>query len=208
MYAYGMRQPRHSRIEPGATIPPRVLHSLSGPVAIPDPTHDLVHLQLRRFAGCPVCNLHLTAVARRHGEIEAAGVREVAVFHAPADELRAHAAHLPFAVIPDPDKRLYAELGAETSLRAILDPRAWPAILLGVARTLWLMLRGEARAPSLVPTGGRWGLPADFLIDRNGRVLACRYGAHADDHWSVDEILAHAQAQMRGIGRETLLDRA
>lgn len=33
------------------------------------------------------------------------------------------------------------------------------------------------------------GLPADFLLDARGRILFCRYGQHADDHWEVDELL-------------------
>lgn len=33
------------------------------------------------------------------------------------------------------------------------------------------------------------GLPADFLIDADGMVVALRYGWHADDQWSVDELL-------------------
>jgi len=36
-------------------------------------------------------------------------------------------------------------------------------------------------------------LPADFLIARDGRVLACKYGTHAVDHWSVDEVVALAR---------------
>jgi hypothetical protein len=36
------------------------------------------------------------------------------------------------------------------------------------------------------------GLPADFLIAPDGRVRTCKYGAHADDQWSVDELLMHA----------------
>lgn len=42
------------------------------------------------------------------------------------------------------------------------------------------------------PTGGHLGLPADFLIGSDGRVLACKRGRHASDQWTVDEILAHA----------------
>jgi hypothetical protein len=37
------------------------------------------------------------------------------------------------------------------------------------------------------------GLPADFLIATDGRVRACKYGEHADDQWSVDELLEHAR---------------
>ena len=43
------------------------------------------------------------------------------------------------------------------------------------------------------PHGGRTDLPADFLIAPDGRVRACKYGAHANDQWSVDEMLALAR---------------
>jgi hypothetical protein len=33
------------------------------------------------------------------------------------------------------------------------------------------------------------GLPADFLIDPDGSVVAVHYGRHADDQWSVDQLL-------------------
>lgn len=39
-------------------------------VPIPDPER-LIHLQFRRFAGCPICNLHLRSIVRRHDEITA-----------------------------------------------------------------------------------------------------------------------------------------
>jgi hypothetical protein len=34
------------------------------------------------------------------------------------------------------------------------------------------------------------GLPADFLIARDGTVIAAKYGQHAYDQWSVDDLLA------------------
>ncbi|MFG1753651.1 peroxiredoxin-like family protein [Streptosporangium sandarakinum] len=174
------------------TISSRVLTPVNQPpLAVPDPDR-LIHLQFRRFAGCPVCNLHLRSVARRHDEIEAAGIREIVVFHSPADELARHAEGLPFAMVADPDQRLYREFGVEPSIRALFDPRVWPAIVRGVAVSLWRMLRGLDRAPSAVPHGGRFGLPGDFLIAGDGRVLAARLGRHAYDQWSVDELLALA----------------
>ena len=36
------------------------------------------------------------------------------------------------------------------------------------------------------------GLPADFLIDTAGVILAAKYGEYVDDHWSVDDLLALA----------------
>lgn len=171
------------------TVPDRKLVAISGAyVPVPDPDR-LVHLQFRRFAGCPVCNLHLRSVVQRHDEIVAAGIREVVVFHSSADELREHVAGMPFEVIPDPDKALYQEFGVESAPRALLHPKAWPTIALAVWRTLSEVRRGRRPAPPKKPEGGRFGLPGDFLIAPDGRVLASHLGNHVYDQWSVDELL-------------------
>lgn len=162
-----------------------------GVVRVPDP-RNLVHLQFRRFAGCPVCNLHLRSIVQRHDEITAHGVTEVVVFHSSAAELRPHVADLPFAVVGDPEKRLYREFGVESAPRSLLDPRVWGSIVHGVVRDLGPVLRGRRPLPK--PEGGRLGLPADFLIAPDGAVVAEKRGQHAYDQWSVDELLVHAQA--------------
>jgi peroxiredoxin len=188
------------RVAP-TVVSPRVVTTISDrQVPLPDPA-SAVHLQFRRFAGCPVCSLHLRTFVRRQAEIQRADVREVVVFHASPDELRAHASDLPFDVVADPDKVLYREFGVESSARAVLDPRAWGAILRGTSRSLVAILRGVERSPALRPQGGGLGLPADFLIARDGRVVASKYGEHADDQWSVDELLALARAGSHDRGR-------
>jgi hypothetical protein len=186
-----MKALNSTRILPGAVLRLGPMTAVSGrPVAVPDA--GVVHLQLRRFAGCPICNLHLRSFARRHGEIQAAGIREIAVFHSPASELRPHAADFPFDLIADPRKRLYRELGAEVGARALLDPRVWLPIVWAVLTATWRFVRAGRSPPALRQRHGRLGLPADFLIASDGRVLACKYGSHAYDQWSVDELLAIA----------------
>ena len=196
---------RGSRVSPGDVIAARELVALSGErVPVPDPER-LVHLQLRRFAGCPICSLHLRSVVQRHDEIAAAGIREVVVFHSPAEEFRGLEAELPFAVVADPDRRLYAEFGVEPSPRAVLDPRAGGPTLRGLSRRVRAVAAQRQPAPAAHPHGGRLGLPGDFLIASDGRVLACRYGRHAYDQWSVDELLGSivspspAGASVRGV---------
>ena len=199
--------PEDRLISPGTILRSRVLRDVDGrsvsvPPAAGSGKSALVHLQFRRFAGCPVCNLHLRSFARRHRELELAGVREVVLFHSPADELRPHTADLPFAIVADPDKRLYAEFGVEASPRALLDPRAWLPILRAIAFATAGVLTGTVRAPGLDPHGGRLGLPADFLLAPGGSVIACKYGTHVDDHWSVDDVLSQAGAWREGSSRE------
>ena len=158
----------------------------SKPVPIPDPK-NLIHLQFRRFAGCPFCSVHLRSIVKRHDEIAAAGIREVVVFRSTAAALRRHHADTPFAVIPDPQDKLYAEFGVGSGLRAMLNPLALLMALPNVIRML-------PKLPGIPPWGkGALGLPADFLIATDGRVLACKYGTHAYDQWSVDELLALAR---------------
>ena len=168
------------RLAPGDRAPRTDLIALDGaPIALPDPA-ALVHLQFRRFAGCPVCNLHLRQVAARVDELRAVGVREVAVFHSEAATMRPFQGDLPFDVVADPTRALYRRFGVEAGWRSILDPRAWGAMLRGMFGR-WSMRRGE---------GGHLGLPADFLIAPDGAIVAARYGRHAADHWSVDDVLA------------------
>ncbi len=174
------------RIKVGDVVTARQLCDIHDkPVRIPDP-EQLVHLQFRRFAGCPICNLHMRSISQRHDEIAAAGVREVVVFHSSADALLEFQADLPFATIADPDKELYQEFGVESSPKALLSPRAWSAATRGMKGQ---SLRGAAGLGEK-----HLGLPADFLIGSDGRVLAAKYGGHADDQWSVDELLDEAGA--------------
>ncbi|MEU4832820.1 peroxiredoxin-like family protein [Streptosporangium sp. NPDC023615] len=188
------------RLQPGSVVPLRELPAVTGPaVSLPDRTR-LVHLQFRRFAGCPICNLHLRSFVTGNAAIEAAGVREVVVFHSPAEELAGHVTGLPFAVVADPGKRLYAEFGVESAPRSLLDPRVWGAIVRAIARGLWTVARGRERLPARRVHGGRLGLPADFLIAPDGRVIACGYGEHAYDQWSVADVLSLAAREGR---RET-----
>lgn len=187
----------------GDTVAPHQLTAISGEtVSIPDPAEptQLTHLELRRFAGCPVCNLHLRSVINRKDELTGAGVREVIVFHSSTEDLRKYQAELPFVVIADPDKKLYAEFGVEAKPRAVLSPRAWPAIFRGLGRSIGAVIRGKEHAPPVKPGGGSTGLPGDFLIASDGRVIASKYGEHAYDQWSVDEVLALATADRDAKG--------
>src|ERR1700735_4422763 len=53
--------------------------------------------------------------------------------------------------------------------------------------------RALMQAPSLRGAAGKGeeklGLPAEFLIGADGRILAAKYGKIVDDHWSVDGVL-------------------
>ncbi|MHA7651796.1 peroxiredoxin-like family protein [Mycobacterium sp. ML4] len=169
----------------GDRVDARALTTIDGAsVAIPAAV-GLVHLQFRRFAACPICSLHLREIAARHDEITEAGVTEVVVFHSSAEALRRYQAELPFAVVADPGRRLYDEFGVGSSLRSVLNLGAMRAAGRGIRR----MRSVRSVVGSLAPTENHLGKPADFLIGPQGVIHAHKYGEHADDQWSVDELL-------------------
>lgn len=177
----------------GDLVEPRTLTTMRDQeVSLPH-ADQRTHLQFRRFAGCPICNTHLRGIAARLEEITAAGVREVVVFHSTREALLEYEDHLPFDVVADPDQLLYAEFGVMSSSKALLAPRAWVAGARGMMRTD----RRSKRIRGAFGLGeAHSGLPADLLIEQDGTVLAAKYGTHAADQWSVDEVLGFAaQAQ-------------
>ena len=181
------------RIAIGDEVPTRELTTIrDSRCTVPTPD-ALTHLQFRRYAGCPICNLHLRSVAKRHHEIVAAGIREVVVFHSRAEDMRPHQGQLPFDAIADPERVLYKEFGVEASIRAVIHPRAWLAPM--NPKTYPIVARGLRAGGSPGPRHGAsvLGLPADFLIATDGVVRAVKYGRHANDQWSVDELLSLAR---------------
>src|SRR5438445_2767067 len=162
-------------------------------VTIPDPAGDYVHLQLRRFAGCPICNLHLRSIVTRHDEIRSHGIREVVVFHSTAAELTKFEAELPFPLIADPERELYRRLGVERGPSSLVSMCALRAAIAGEAAALRHQSTMRGALGPVKPTGGRLGLPADFLIAPDGRIAALKYAQHAYDQWTVDELLDHAR---------------
>jgi peroxiredoxin len=170
------------KIITGQTFPRMQAKNIHGnEVSIPG-SEPWTHLQFRRFAGCPVCNLHLQSVIARYQEINEACIREVVVFHSSDAELLPYQGRFPFDVIGDPTKALYRKYGVESSISALLSPKAWAASLKGNLRTDKPKTKG-------MPNGGILGLPAEFLIASDGSVGAVHYGAHAYDQWTVEELL-------------------
>jgi len=168
--------------KPGDFVPATTLESVTGvPIELPD-RNRLVHLQLRRFVDCPICNAHIAELRNRAREIELAGIKEVIVFHSSAASIRSYQKDLPFALVGDPKKALYREFGVGASL-GFLSLQALGAAMRGVAHGHF----------GLRLAGGPFGLPGDFLIAPTGQIIGAKYGTHAYDQWTVDELIALAR---------------
>ncbi len=169
-----------SKRQSGDLITNRVWQDVQGnQIIIPTPT-GLTHLQFRRYSGCAVCNLHLQSFISRQQELRTAGINEIVIFNSARERILEDMAESPFPIIADPRKYLYSEFGVETSPLAVFNPRVWLPAIKGA-------LKFGVQLPRDQETMN--GLPADFLIDSQGKIIAAHYGTHAYDQWSIEELL-------------------
>ena len=174
-------------LKPGDQAPEfsaRVLRE--GKLSLHDLTDsDLVLLKFYRFATCPICNLHLREVIRRHDELERAGLTTVVLFHSPIGQLeKAIEDQLPFKVVADPGKKIFREYAVEASWAGMASLQ----VMRDYARA---MANGFFSKP-FGHEGGITGLPADFLVDREGVVRFAHYGKNYADTLRVDQLLEAA----------------
>jgi len=173
------------KLKTGDLFPTKTFRAVSGKELDVPNSGLLTHLQFRRFVGCPICNTHIGQMIKRAEEIKSAGIHEVIFFHSSEVEMQPLQRGVPFDLVADAEKLYYKEFGVESSLAFFLNREAIAAAIRGI-------LRGKL---SFKMTGGPLGLPADFLIEPNGLVRAAKYGRHAYDQWSVDELLELAKGR-------------
>ncbi len=149
-------------------------------------------LSVFREASCPFCNFRIYELTHNHGDLRDRGVDVVVIFHSDEQDVRRFIARQPrpFRMVADPLGRAHEAFGAERSvmgkLRALL--LRFPAMLRG------LRLIGAA-------SGGRRPgnlMPADFLIDGDGRVVGTYYGRDAGDHIPLVQVMRFAEEGVAG----------
>jgi peroxiredoxin len=149
-------------------------------VDIPCETKKYTHLIFRRFAGCPICNVGLRSYLKALDALEVSSVQPIVIFHSSVEETLRFQSQLPIPIIPDPDRKLYKLFGVRTSFWSVGNPQTWWPALREIMRS-GLRMPSERQNPFV--------LPADFLIDQDSRVSACKYGTHAADVWTSADVL-------------------
>ena len=133
-----------------------------------------------RDAACPFCNFRIYELTSHHEGLARLGLDIVAVFTSSADDVKRFVARQPrpFKVVADPSSNAHK--------------------LYGIERSFWRKLKGMlTRVPTLIKGMRIVGLaglntsnlmPADFLIDEQGRIVEAYYGDDAGDHIPFERI--------------------
>ncbi len=179
------------QLEPGAVAPDFSATDLFGrPLHLADLRGRSLLLAFMRYASCPLCNLRVRELVLAHEALSSQGLAIWVVFQSGAASLREHVGRhdAPFPLIADPSMSLYRRYGVERSWRGLLAPTN---------------LREALRAIRLGFRPGRVDgpverMPADFLIDPQGRIARAFYAARAGEHLPLEEVsgwLADARAK-------------
>lgn len=171
-----------NKLSAGDRAPAFTLADLQGrPVSLEDFRGRKLLLSFYRYASCPFCNLQVHALSQRAPDWQARGLDLVAVFQSPRESILEHAGKVdrPFAILPDPSRGLYRAYGVEGS---------WGGFLKGGLKVGKL---ASALKEGFLPgkmEGDVNMVPADFLIDEEGRIGLAYYGRDISDHLDVAEV--------------------
>jgi peroxiredoxin Q/BCP len=133
-----------------------------------------------RDAACPFCNYRIYELTQQHKGLVALGLDIVAVFASSDAEVKRFVARhpRPFAVVADPAATAHLRYGIERSflrkLKAVFT--RVPTLLKGL---------------SIVGLAGLQTnnlMPADFLIDEEGRIVETYYGSDAGDRIPFERV--------------------
>lgn len=144
-----------------------------------------VWLAFFRYATCPLCNLRVHQMIQRASAFTALQVIAVFESHPQAIAEAVGQQKPPFPLLADPHSALYQLYQLETRVKGLLSidnaKEAFQAARLG-------FLPGK-------PDGPLTRLPADFLIDEEGRLVQCHYSTRVGEHIAWETVLSFVGAQ-------------
>jgi len=143
-----------------------------------------IYLAFERNAGCPVCNLRTHELLKHQDNFKAQNVIVILIYESSAEKMREYLGDTPypFHFVADPQNRLYNLYGVQRSI-------------IKVFRGLFHGLLTKVKAGTklfkepMKQDGHLDRVPAEFLIDEQGKLSLVHYGKFVGDHLPVDVIL-------------------
>lgn len=141
-----------------------------------------------RDTRCPFCNFRIYELTNEFEHFRKLGLEVVALFAASPEDVRDFVAKRPrpFAVLADGDGQAYQRYG--------VDRKSFWRKLKGIVMRLPTALRGIAMVGLLPALRSNTLMPADFLLDENGKIIETWYGSDAGDRIPMQRIRQFAAA--------------
>jgi peroxiredoxin len=174
------------RLKPNECAPSFVTRDWQGnPIELNGSHSGMTLLSFYRYASCPLCNLRIRELIREHEEFAKRGIRVLAVFQSSMERIAHYVGQQspPFALIPDPDLKLYNLYGVESSWRGFAY--AWT---IGLPRVFKAVVANGFLPGTMENQINR--IPADFLVAADGQLVDVYYGRDIGDHIPLQRVYA------------------
>lgn len=146
-----------------------------------------VFLAFFRYASCPVCNFRMHEIIQNYEAIQTKGYVFIAVFESSNSTLQDYLkeTEVPFPIIGDPSLELYNKYGVQRSFWRMVGSM-FNKKTKGNLKEGKVLVKGK----NLKRDGNMSRIPADFIIDENGKIKMAYYGKNISDHLPLEIILA------------------
>ena len=142
-------------------------------------------LSFFRYSGCPWCNLAIFRLTQMAPDLEAEGVKIVCFVQSTRENIvkniiNRHDPRPPFAIVPDPEKKVYAQYAVEeNALKYFTSLKKAPE---------WIHSSYTLKFKQPAVDGDVTLVPAQFLVDSDGTIIKVHYGTNYADDMTYAEI--------------------
>jgi peroxiredoxin len=145
-----------------------------------------VLIKFHRFSGCPVARFQVNEFIGRQKELNIAGIETIIFLHSSVNKVQSNFKEVPgLHIIADKQKIFYQLFQSEFSWKALFLIDSWRSTFTSVFQGYFPHFNKFE--------GGITGIPSDFLVDEQGKIVDLNYGKHFGDTWSVSEVLNKLQ---------------
>ena len=175
------------KLKKGASAPSFTTKDIYGKeIELSKNTDSKTLLFFMRYAGCPVCNFRMHELIENYSDLEENGYKLIVVYQSSDSTLREYLKDekLPFTIIGDPNRRLYKKYGVE--------PSFWRTFGSAFKRSTYKHRKEGERlfgSKKQKRDGSLTGIPADFIISKDGTIIKAYYGKSISDHLPLKELL-------------------
>ncbi|GCC51307.1 alkyl hydroperoxide reductase [Chryseotalea sanaruensis] len=143
-----------------------------------------VYLAFERNAGCPVCNFRTHELLKQADFFTTNNITVLMIYESSVEAMKDHLGEnsYPFQFIADPQNKLYNLYGVE---------RSFIKVMRGLFNGLLNKVTegNKLFSKPMKQDGHLDRIPAEFIIDKNGKIKLAHYGKFVGDHVPIEQLI-------------------
>jgi thioredoxin-dependent peroxiredoxin len=154
-----------------------------------------IYLSFERNTGCPVCNLRTHELLKRGQYFLDRDIVVIMVYESSPEKMREYLGRevYPFHFVADPKNELYNKYGVERSMGKVMK-----SMLYGI---IGKVMKGKKLFKKPMKQDGHPDrIPAEFLIDPEGKIRLAHYGGYIGDHLPFDDVKRAIESKLKHVG--------